>query len=885
MTTKEIRQGFLDFFAAKAHHIVPSAPIVVKNDPTLMFTNAGMNQFKDLFLGQVAIKYSRVADTQRCLRVSGKHNDLEEVGIDTYHHTMFEMLGNWSFGDAANPEGGYFKKEALSWSWELLTEVYKIPKDRLYVSVFAGDEKEGLPKDQEAYDIWKQYISEDRILLGNKKDNFWEMGETGPCGPCSEIHVDMRPDEERTKLEGSKLVNQDDPQVIEIWNNVFMQFNRLKNGTLEKLPGRHVDTGMGLERLVRVIQNKTSNYDTDVFQPMIQFIAEKSRMPYLGNSVPGGEGWGEAVAMRVMSDHIRAISFCIADGTLPSNNKAGYVVRRILRRAVRYAYTFLNLKEPFLNKLVPILADQFDGIFPELKKQQNFVQKVVLEEEVSFLRTLATGIQRFERYEAENKLIDGEFAFELYDTFGFPIDLTELMAREKAWSVDMQGFESELQKQKARSRAATAIDTGDWVIVHEEEEVEFIGYDELETACKILRYRKVSAKGKDQYQLVLNRTPFYAESGGQIGDTGKIEDRSRLFEYQITDTKKENGLIVHFMEELPEDLSGLFYAVVDQEKRTATENNHSATHLLQSALRQVLGDHVNQKGSLVTSEYLRFDFAHFTKLIDTELLEVESIVNRKIRENIILKEERNIPYQQAIDSGVTALFGEKYGEYVRVITFDDYFSKELCGGTHVKSSGQIGYFKIISESAVAAGVRRIEAITADTTENYINAQNEQIKGLKDLLKNPNDLLKTVESLIEENNRLKKEIEKTIIERSAGLKHELVNNIRIINGVNLIAQQVELPNTDAVKSLAYAVKDLVDDLFLVLACEIDGKPSLTVMVSESLIKERNLNAGSIVRELAKEIQGGGGGQPFFATAGGKDSSGLVNALEKAKTFIN
>lgn len=885
MTTKEIRQGFLDFFAAKAHHIVPSAPIVVKNDPTLMFTNAGMNQFKDLFLGQVAIKYSRVADTQRCLRVSGKHNDLEEVGIDTYHHTMFEMLGNWSFGDAANPEGGYFKKEALSWSWELLTEVYKIPKDRLYVSVFAGDEKEGLPKDQEAYDIWKQYISEDRILLGNKKDNFWEMGETGPCGPCSEIHVDMRPDEERTKLEGSKLVNQDDPQVIEIWNNVFMQFNRLKNGTLEKLPGRHVDTGMGLERLVRVIQNKTSNYDTDVFQPMIQFIAEKSRMPYLGNSVPGGEGWGEAVAMRVMSDHIRAISFCIADGTLPSNNKAGYVVRRILRRAVRYAYTFLNLKEPFLNKLVPILADQFDGIFPELKKQQDFVQKVVLEEEVSFLRTLATGIQRFERYEAENKLIDGEFAFELYDTFGFPIDLTELMAREKAWSVDMQGFESELQKQKARSRAATAIDTGDWVIVNEEEEVEFIGYDELETACKILRYRKVSAKGKDQYQLVLNRTPFYAESGGQIGDTGKIEDRSRLFEYQITDTKKENGLIVHFMEELPEDLSGLFYAVVDQEKRTATENNHSATHLLQSALRQVLGDHVNQKGSLVTSEYLRFDFAHFTKLIDTELLEVESIVNRKIRENIILKEERNIPYQQAIDSGVTALFGEKYGEYVRVITFDDYFSKELCGGTHVKSSGQIGYFKIISESAVAAGVRRIEAITADTTENYINAQNEQIKGLKDLLKNPNDLLKTVESLIEENNHLKKEIEKTIIERSAGLKHELVNNIRIINGVNLIAQQVELPNTDAVKSLAYAVKDLVDDLFLVLACEIDGKPSLTVMVSESLIKERNLNAGSIVRELAKEIQGGGGGQPFFATAGGKDSSGLVNALEKAKTFIN
>jgi alanyl-tRNA synthetase len=695
----------------------------------------------------------------------------------------------------------------------------------------------------------------------------------------------MRPDEERSKFEGSKLVNQDDPQVIEIWNNVFMQFNRLKNGSLEKLPGRHVDTGMGLERLVRVIQNKSSNYDTDVFQPMIQFIAEKSRIQYVGNSVPGGEGWGASVAMRVMSDHIRAISFCIADGTLPSNNKAGYVVRRILRRAVRYAYTFLDLKEPFLNKLVPILADQFDGIFPELKKQQDFVQKVVLEEEVSFLRTLATGIQRFERFETNNQVINGEFAFELYDTFGFPIDLTELMAREKGWKVDMNGFEAELQKQKARSRAATAIDTGDWVVVNEDEEVEFIGYDELESECKVLRYRKVTAKGKDQYQVVLNRTPFYAESGGQVGDTGKLEDHSRLFEYSVTDTKKENGLIVHFMDEIPEDPSGSFNAVVDQQKRTATENNHSATHLLQSALRHVLGDHVNQKGSLVTSEYLRFDFAHFSKLTDLELLEVESMVNRKIRENIILKEERNVPYQQAVDSGVTALFGEKYGEFVRVITFDDHFSKELCGGTHVKSSGQIGYFKIISESAVAAGVRRIEAITADNTEKYFIAQNEQIKGIKDLLKNPNDLLKTVESLIEENNRFKKEIEKILLERSAGLKHELVKNITTVNGINLIAQQVELPSADALKSLAYAVKDLVNDLFLVLACEIDGKPSLTVMVSENLIKERNLNAGNIVRELAKEIQGGGGGQPFYATAGGKDSSGLAKALEKAKNFIS
>jgi len=878
MTTKEIRQSFLDFFAAKGHQIVASAPIVVKNDPTLMFTNAGMNQFKDLFLGEAAIKFPRVADTQRCLRVSGKHNDLEEVGIDTYHHTMFEMLGNWSFGD-------YFKKEALAWSWELLTEVYKIPKDRLYVSVFEGDEKEGLPKDQEAYDIWKGLISEDRILLGNKKDNFWEMGETGPCGPCSEIHVDMRPDAERIKVDGSKLVNQDDPQVIEIWNNVFMQFNRLKNGSLEKLPNQHVDTGMGLERLVRVIQNKTSNYDSDVFQPLIQFISQESGIPYVGNSNPGEEGWGSSVAMRVMADHIRAICFCIADGTLPSNNKAGYVVRRILRRAVRYAYTFLGFKEPFMNKLVPILADQFDGVFPELKKQQDFVQKVVLEEELSFLRTLATGIQRFERFETADKIIKGDFAFELYDTFGFPIDLTELMAREKGLSVDMKGFEAELQKQKERSRAATAIDTGDWVIVNEEEDVEFVGYDHLETECRILKYRKVSAKGKEQIQVVLNCTPFYAESGGQAGDSGKLEDHSGLFEYQITDTKKENGLIIHFMDEVPEDPSGLFRAVVDPVKRKATENNHSATHLLHAALKQVLGTHVNQKGSLVNPEYLRFDFSHFSKVTDQELAEVETIVNRKIRENISLKEQRNVPYQEAINSGVTALFGEKYGDFVRVITFDDRFSKELCGGTHVKATGQISYLKIVSESAVAAGVRRIEAITAEAAEDFFNHQSLQIKGLKELLKNPADLLKSVETLLEENNKLKKEVEKNVLERAAALKHELVKEAVEMNGVNLIARQVELPSTEAVKSLAYAVKDLIDNLFLVLTCDIEGKPSITVMVSENLVKEKNLNAGNIVRELAKEIQGGGGGQPFFATAGGKDSSGLSRVLEKAKSYID
>ena len=835
-----------------------------------MFTNAGMNQFKELFLGEASVKYLRVADTQRCLRVSGKHNDLEEVGIDTYHHTMFEMLGNWSFGD-------YFKNEAIAWSWELLAEVYQIPKDRLYVSVFEGDEKEGLAKDQESYNIWKQYIAEDRILLGNKKDNFWEMGETGPCGPCSEIHVDMRPDAERMKVDGKTLVNQDDPQVIEIWNNVFMQYNRLKNGSLEKLPNQHVDTGMGLERLVRVIQNKSSNYDTDVFQPLIQFIAGKSDIKY-------GAHEKTDIAMRVMADHIRAICFCIADGTLPSNNKAGYVIRRILRRAVRYSYTFLNFREPFLNQLVPILADQFDGVFPELKKQQDFVQKVVLEEENSFLRTLATGIQRFERFETSDKIIRGDFAFELYDTFGFPIDLTELMAREKGWTVDMEAFENELQQQKNRSRAATAIDTSDWIIVNEGDEVEFVGYDELESECKILRYRKVSTKDKEQYQIVLNRTPFYAEGGGQIGDTGKLEDVSRLFEYAVTDTKKENGLIIHFVDNLPDEPNGSFWAIVDSSRRKPTEGNHSATHLLHAALKQVLGDHVNQKGSLVNTDYLRFDFSHFSKVTAEELAEVEKIVNSKVRENITIKEERTVPYQDAIKSGVTALFGEKYGDFVRVITFDDHFSKELCGGTHVKASGQIGYFKIVSESAVAAGVRRIEAITGEQSEQYFNEQIARLFSLKELLKNPKDLQKTVETLIEENIRFKKEIDKNIMERSAGLKHELAKLAENINGVNFIAQKVELPNAEAIKNLAYAVKDILDNVFMVLAAEIDGKPSLTVMISENLIKEKNLNAGNIVRELAKEILGGGGGQAFFATAGGKDSKGIEGALLKARTFI-
>lgn len=899
MTAKEIRTAYLEFFKSKAHQIVPSAPIVVKNDPTLMFTNAGMNQFKDLFLGEASIKFSRAADTQRCLRVSGKHNDLEEVGLDTYHHTMFEMLGNWSFGD-------YFKKEAIAWSWELLTEVYQIPKDKLYVSVFQGDEKEGLPKDQEAYDIWLQYVPEDRIILGNKKDNFWEMGDTGPCGPCSEIHVDCRPLAEREAVSGKSLVNADHPQVIEIWNNVFMQFNRLKDGSLQPLPAQHVDTGMGFERLVRVLQEKESNYDTDVFQPLIQFIAAKAGKVY-------GTDEKSDIAMRVMADHVRAISFVIADGQLPANNKAGYVIRRILRRAVRYAYTFLDLKEPFLNQLVPVLAEQFVGVFDELAAQQDFVQKVVLEEEVSFLRTLATGIQRFENYTvkqaeflmSENAIdreksfddpwvysilkdqmvISGDFAFELNDTYGFPIDLTELMAREKRWSVDMEEYHKALLQQKERSRAATAIDTGDWVLVKPDLEVEFVGYDDFEAETEIIKYRKVSAKGKDQYQIVLSKTPFYAESGGQVGDTGRLEDHSRMFFVEITNTKKENGVIVHYADTLPEDLEGAFWAVIDEDKRMLSQDNHSATHLLHAALKKVLGPHVNQKGSLVTPDYLRFDFSHFAKITDEELARIEHLVNRKIRENIPLKEQRYVPYEKAISSGVTALFGEKYGDLVRIITFDDHFSKELCGGTHVQATGQIGYFKITSESAVAAGVRRIEAITADKAEAFVINQEREINELRALLKGNRDLAAAVSALIEENAKLKKEAEKGLVEHAANLKNEIVHHVKTIKGINLIATHVDLQSADAVKNLVYSVKDIMDQLFMVITTLIDDKPGITVMLSDNLIAERGLNAATIVRELAKEIQGGGGGQPFYATAGGKNKAGLAEVLKKAEAIVN
>ena len=867
MNSAQIRTAFLDFFKSKGHHIVPSAPMVVKNDPTLMFTNAGMNQFKDIFLGNSPAKYLRIANTQKCLRVSGKHNDLEEVGIDTYHHTMFEMLGNWSFGD-------YFKKEAIAWSWELLTEVYKLPKDRLYVTVFEGDSRENLAFDQDSYDYWKKVIAEDRILKGNKKDNFWEMGETGPCGPCSEIHIDLRSDEEIKKLPGHNLVNESHPQVIEIWNNVFMEFNRKADGSLENLPARHVDTGMGFERLCMAMQGKTSNYDTDVFQPMIQFIAATSGIKY-------GVDEKTDIAMRVMSDHIRAIALAIADGQLPSNNKAGYVIRRILRRAVRYAFTFLNLKEPFLNKLVPILAEQFKDVFPELKAQLDFVIRVIHEEEISFLRTLDTGIKKFEEYKGKN--VDGKFAFELYDTFGFPIDLTQLMARERNMTVDMTEFNKCLEEQKERSRAAAVVDTDDWVIVRNGEEVEFIGYDETEGDAEILRYRKVKAKNKEQFQLVLNRTPFYAESGGQIGDTGFIESNSEKI--AITDTQKENNLIIHYCDKLPKDLSALFKAKINTVRRNKITSNHSVTHLLHSALKLVLGTHVNQKGSLVNEAQTRFDFSHFSKVTDEEILKIEKIVNEKIRENIFLDEKRNVPIQQATDMGAMALFGEKYGEFVRVITFDPSYSVELCGGTHVKATGQIGQIKIIAESAVAAGVRRIEAITGENAEKYFETQQVQLNLIMELLKQPKDVVQKIQSLIDENGVLQTQINSLFADKTQQIKKELLTKIKLLNGVNYLAEKIDLPSADAVKNLSFELKQQVDNLFFVAGVEIDGKALISLIISENLIKEKNLNATNIIRELAKEIQGGGGGQPFYATAGGKNPEGLASAIEKASSFLN
>ena len=865
MTSAQIRQQFLDFFAAKGHQIVPSAPIVVKNDPTLMFTNAGMNQFKDWFLGNETPKYKRVVDTQKCLRVSGKHNDLEEVGVDTYHHTMFEMLGNWSFGD-------YFKKEAIEWAWELLTDVYKLPKDRLYVTVFEGDAKEGLAFDQEAFDNWKLWIDEKRILNGNKKDNFWEMGDTGPCGPCSEIHVDLRTDQERASVDGATLVNNDHPQVIEIWNNVFMEFNRKADGSLEKLPAQHVDTGMGFERLVRAIEGKSSNYDTDVFVPTIQFIEKHSGVKYtFGDSK-------QDVAMRVMSDHIRAISFAIADGQLPSNNGAGYVIRRILRRAVRYQYQFLGIKEPFLCKLADeIIAESFKNVFPELHQQKDFVVKVIREEEVSFLKTLENGIKKLDGI----KELDSKVVFELYDTFGFPLDLTKLIASERGLTVDEAGFEKELLQQKERSRKATELTTDDWILIGEENPTEFLGYDVTEAEISIIKYRKVKAKGKESYQLVFNQTPFYPEGGGQVGDTGKI--RNANFEMRIIDTKKENNLIIHFVEELPESFEGIFTATVDVEKRKLTEANHSATHLLHAALRSVLGTHVQQKGSLVNSEYLRFDFSHFSAMTAEEIAKVEHIVNQKTRENISLDERRSVPISEAQNMGAMMLFGEKYGESVRVITFDENYSRELCGGTHVKATGNIGAFKIVSESAVAAGVRRIEAITSTAVEELTNTQWNLVNELKQLL-SAKDLKKSVEQLVADKTELLKKLEVFENEKTTLIKQELKTKIVTNQSTNQLIQLITISSAEQLKNLSFQLKSEIENLFCVLGCELNGKPMLSVIISDNLVADKKLHAGNIVKDLAKEIEGGGGGQPFYATAGGNKLIGLNEALEKAKNII-
>jgi alanyl-tRNA synthetase len=870
MDSKQIRKEFLDFFKNKEHKVVSSAPIVVQNDPTLMFTNAGMNQFKDYFLGNKPIEASRVADTQKCLRVSGKHNDLEEVGFDTYHHTMFEMLGNWSFGD-------YFKEEAIDWAWELLTEVYKLPKERMYVTIFEGDQSEHLEPDSEAKTHWEKHLPLERILNGNKKDNFWEMGETGPCGPCSEIHIDLRSQEEIDKLTGDKLVNQDHPQVVEVWNLVFMQFNRLADGSLKNLPAQHVDTGMGFERLAMAIQGKTSNYDTDVFQPMIQKIAEDANVKY-------GEVAQTDVAIRVIADHIRAISFTIADGQLPSNTGAGYVIRRILRRAVRYGYTFLNTKEPRLYTLVPLLADQMAETFPELKAQQDFVAKVIKEEENSFLRTLENGLKRFDTILASKlSSVSGKIAFELYDTYGFPIDLTMLLARENNMAVDEAGFKEELTKQKGRSKSAAKQTLSDWNIVEEIEGTEFVGYESLTSASKIARYRKVDQKEGSFYQIVLDKTPFYAESGGQVGDTGLLisgDEKLKIF-----DTKRENDLIIHFTKTLPKQLDSSFEAIVDKTKRRLTENNHSATHLLHAALREVLGDHVQQKGSLVNEKSLRFDFLHFVKVEAKDLANIEQIVNTKVRENIALYEQKNVPIEDAKSMGATALFGEKYGDFVRVITFDSTYSVELCGGTHVNRTGQIGLFKILSESSVAAGVRRIEAVTADGAEQQVNGELVLLSEVKEILKHPKDLKKSILSLIEEKNKLEKTLEALDREKASGLKDHLLSTKLDFDGGTFVAAKIDIPSADLLKQLSFELKRALPRLILLLGANINGKPMLSVMVDESFVDNKLLNAGEIVRNMAKEIKGGGGGQPFYATAGGKDVNGLEAALQLGKAFIS
>lgn len=870
MTSQQVREQFLNFFKSKSHKIVPSAPMVMKDDPTLLFTNAGMNQFKEFFLGNTQASAKRIADTQKCLRVSGKHNDLEEVGKDTYHHTMFEMLGNWSFGD-------YFKKEAIAWAWELLTDTYGIDKDRLYVSVFEGsDDADKLAMDQEAFDLWKAIVPEDRIIMGNKKDNFWEMGNQGPCGPCSEIHVDIRPDADREKVPGASLVNQDHPLVVEIWNLVFMQYNRKANGELEELPNKHIDTGMGFERLCMVLQGVSSNYDTDVFTPLIREIETITGVKY-------GSTEENDIAIRVIADHIRAIAFAIADGQLPSNTGAGYVIRRILRRAVRYGFTFLKANKPFMYRLVKVLGETMGKAFPELKQQYQLIENVIKEEEQSFLSTLEQGLVLLDSVIASSKgkTIAGEKAFELYDTFGFPIDLTSLILEEKGYSLDVAGYEKALAAQKTRSRAASETSKEDWTVLLQDSEQEFIGYDSLKAEVKVVKYRKItSKKGGDQYQLVFNLTPFYAEGGGQVGDKGYLEAPNGDITY-IIDTKRENNEIVHFTESLPKDPLKRFTAAVDEKQRWRTASNHTATHLLHQALREVLGTHVEQKGSAVHSKYLRFDFSHFSKVTIEELREVENFVNARIEGKLPFEEQRNIPLKQAMEDGAMALFGEKYGDTVRTVRFGQ--SIELCGGTHVQNTRDIWHFKIVSEGAVAAGIRRIEAITSDAVREFYFKNNRALYEIKDLLNNTKEPVKAVALLQDENAKLKKQVEGLLKEKAQGLRTQLLDGIEAIGDVKFLARKVDL-DAAGIKDLAFGMGQNRQDLFLLLASENNGKALLACYISKGLATAKNLNAGTIVRELGKYIQGGGGGQPFFATAGGKNPAGIPEALDKVKDYL-
>ncbi len=873
MKSSEIRQQFLDFFASKQHDIVASAPLVNKDDPTLMFINAGMNQFKDYFLGNKMPTNPRISDTQKCLRVSGKQNDLEEVGIDSYHHTMFEMLGNWSFGD-------YFKKEAIAWAWELLIDVFKIDPKNVYITVFEGDKKDGLEADVEAVELWKEWISEDHILLFDRKDNFWEMGDTGPCGPCSEIHVDIRSEEEKAKIPGKDLVNMDHPQVIEIWNLVFIEFNRKANGELEKLPNKNIDTGMGFERLCMVLQGKTSNYDTDIFIPFINFLEKESGKKYTFDYDLSAKS---DIAMRVVADHLRAVAFAISDGQLPSNTGAGYVIRRILRRAVRYYYSFLDVKEPLLHKMLPLLASEFSSVFPELKDQLEMVSKVIFGEEQTFLNTLEKGINRFNAIDTSSGTISGKDAFELFDTYGFPIDLTRLMAGENGVKVDDKGFDIALAEQKNRGRADAQRSVGDWTELIADPTVEFVGYDHLSIDdAAVIKYRTVKNKGKDQYQIVLNKTPFYAESGGQHGDVGLLTFGEEKI--SVLDTQKENDLIVHVVKKFPSSFDGKVIAQVHTVKRAATEKNHTAAHLLHSALHSVLGEHALQKGQDLGDKKLRFDFSHFSKVEPEELAAIEKMVNEKILENIALEEGRDIPLEEAKERGAMMLFGEKYGDVVRVITFDREFSSELCGGTHVKATGEIGLFKILSESGVAAGIRRIEAITGMAAYQYVNSQMAELDNVKNLFKNTPNVVKSVADLQGENKQLQKQLESLLAGQAQSVKKDLIANVENINGVNLIASKLDIQNIDILKDLAYQLEREVGDAVIVFGCEIKSKPQLMVAISKNIVEEKSLDAGKIIRELAKEIKGGGGGQAFFATAGGNDVAGLDAAIEKAKSLV-